>query len=74
LLFQGKRGFGEREKWGFSAAGMVLKVYSFPLENPDPQPEEIVKAMDGNLFRCSAHPRFLSAIQEAGKEMRGRKR
>ena len=55
---------------GFCTPGMILNAYSLLRENPEPKPEEIIKAMDGNLCRCGSHPRILLAIQEAGKEMR----
>jgi carbon-monoxide dehydrogenase small subunit len=49
---------------------MILNAYSLLSENPSPKKEEIIKAMDANLCRCGAHPRIVSAIQEAGREMR----
>jgi aerobic-type carbon monoxide dehydrogenase small subunit (CoxS/CutS family) len=55
---------------GFCTPGMILNAYSLLRESPEPKPEEIIKAMDGNLCRCGSHPRILLAIQEAGKEMR----
>ena len=55
---------------GFCTPGMILNAYSLLLENPLAKQEEIIKAMDGNLCRCGAHPRIILAIQEAGKEMR----
>jgi carbon-monoxide dehydrogenase small subunit len=55
---------------GFCTPGMILNAYALLMENPDPKREEIVRAMDGNLCRCGAHPRILSAIVEAGREMR----
>ncbi len=58
---------------GFCTPGMILNAYSLLLENPEPTQEAIVKSMDGNLCRCGAHPRIVLAIQEAGKEMRGKK-
>jgi aerobic-type carbon monoxide dehydrogenase small subunit (CoxS/CutS family) len=57
---------------GFCTPGMILSAYSLLMENPVPTKEEIVKALDGNLCRCGAHPRIVRAVQKAGKEM-GRK-
>lgn len=54
---------------GFCTPGMMLNAYALLRENPAPKPKEIIKAMDGNLCRCGAHPRIILAIQEAGKEM-----
>ncbi len=55
---------------GFCTPGMILNAYAFLLEKPLPNEEEIIKAMDGNLCRCGAHPRILLAVREAGQEMR----
>lgn len=59
---------------GFCTPGMILNAYALLLENSEPKQEEIIKAMDGNLCRCGAHPRILLAIQKAGQEMRRTKR
>jgi aerobic-type carbon monoxide dehydrogenase small subunit (CoxS/CutS family) len=59
---------------GFCTPGMILSAYALLLENSEPKQEEIIKAMDGNLCRCGAHPRILLAIQKAGQEMRRTKR
>ncbi len=59
---------------GFCTPGMILNAYSLLLENPEPEQQEIIRAMDGNLCRCGAHPRILLAIQEAGEELRRRKK
>ena len=35
--------------------------------NSDPTEEEIVDAMDGNLCRCAAYFKIVSAVQKAAK-------
>lgn len=55
---------------GFCTPGMILSAHALLSENPAPTFAEIVAAMDGNLCRCGAHPRIVSAIREAGRKMR----
>jgi aerobic-type carbon monoxide dehydrogenase small subunit (CoxS/CutS family) len=59
---------------GFCTPGMILSAYSLLLKNPLPTKNEIVKALDGNLCRCGAHPRIILAVQKAGREMKGMKK
>jgi carbon-monoxide dehydrogenase small subunit len=56
---------------GFCTPGMILKAYSFLSENPSPNKDEIIQAMDENLCRCGCHKRIVQAIQTAAKEMKG---
>jgi aerobic-type carbon monoxide dehydrogenase small subunit (CoxS/CutS family) len=55
---------------GFCTPGMIMKAHSLLTENPNPSRSEIIKAMEGNLCRCGAHPRILDAIENAAKEMK----
>ena len=54
---------------GFCTPGMILKVYSFLAENPQPTQDEIIVAMDDNLCRCGSHVRIVQAVQTAAKLM-----
>jgi aerobic-type carbon monoxide dehydrogenase small subunit (CoxS/CutS family) len=54
---------------GFCTPGMILTAYGLLHSNPDLSREDIVNAMDGNLCRCGAHKRIITAIQAAGQEM-----
>jgi len=56
---------------GFCTPGMILTAYGLLRSNPNPSHEEVVNAMDGNLCRCGAHKRIITAIQAAGREMQG---
>ncbi len=50
---------------GYCTSGMIMNAYALLRENPRPTREQIIAAMDGNLCRCGAHVRIISAIQEA---------
>jgi aerobic-type carbon monoxide dehydrogenase small subunit (CoxS/CutS family) len=55
---------------GFCTSGMIMKAHHLLKENVNVKKEEIVKAMDGNLCRCGAHPRIIDAIVDAAKIMK----
>jgi nicotinate dehydrogenase subunit A len=50
---------------GYCTPGMIMKAYGLLLANPRPTREEIVREMEGNLCRCGAHQRIISAIETA---------
>lgn len=54
---------------GFCTPGMILFTKSFLEENPEPQEEEIRKALSGNICRCTGYVKIIEAIQAAAKEM-----
>lgn len=48
---------------GFCTSGMLMNAYALLLENPSMTRDEIIKGMDNNLCRCSAHTRIVQAIE-----------
>ena len=58
---------------GFCTSGMILNAYGLLVEKPQPAEGEILRGMDDNLCRCGAHNRIVRAIQDAAREMRGRR-
>jgi len=56
---------------GFCTPGMILKSYSLLQKNANPGREDIIRALDQNLCRCSSYSRVVEAVQAAGAEMRG---
>jgi carbon-monoxide dehydrogenase small subunit len=40
-------------------------------ENPSPSAEEIRKALEGHLCRCTGYNKILDAVNMAAKERRG---
>jgi aerobic-type carbon monoxide dehydrogenase small subunit (CoxS/CutS family) len=59
---------------GFCTSGMILQAYSLLSENPSPSREEIIQGMNDNLCRCGAHMRIVQAIEDAAREMNGRRK
>jgi len=55
---------------GYCTPGMIMNAYGLLLNNPEPTREEVVIAMDENLCRCGVHGRIITAIQNAGKQMK----
>jgi aerobic-type carbon monoxide dehydrogenase small subunit (CoxS/CutS family) len=56
---------------GFCTPGMIMNAYGMLLRNPGPTRQEIINGMQSNLCRCGAHPRIVSAIETASKEIQG---
>ena len=52
---------------GFCTPGMLMNAYALLLENPSASREDIIKGMDNNLCRCSAHTRIVQAIESVSK-------
>ena len=54
---------------GYCQAGQIMTASALLSENPKPTDEEIRRAMNGNLCRCSTYTRINRAIRTASKEM-----
>ena len=54
---------------GFCTPGMVLTTTALLEANPDPSEEEIHKALEGNLCRCTGYNKILEAVREAARRM-----
>lgn len=55
---------------GFCTPGMILSAKALLMKNPNPTPEEIRRALDGNICRCSNYSQIILAIQQAAKQYR----
>src|SRR5579864_7606010 len=51
----------------YCTSGMIMSAVALLQKNPNPQPNEIVDFMDGNVCRCGTYPRIISAIQKAAQ-------
>jgi len=56
---------------GYCTSGMIMNACSFLNENPEPSTQEIIEGMEDNLCRCGTYNRVITAIEQAGKEMKG---
>ena len=54
----------------YCTSGMIMSAVALLQKNSNPQPNEIVDFMDGNICRCGTYPRIVSAIQKAAKATR----
>lgn len=55
---------------GFCIPGMVLSGVALLADNPDPDEEEIRRAIAGNLCRCTGYTKIVDAIRLAANRMR----
>jgi carbon-monoxide dehydrogenase small subunit len=58
---------------GFCTSGQVMAVKALLDENPRPTREEIQKAMDGHICRCTGYNMIIEAIQDASKRLQAQK-
>jgi len=54
---------------GFCTPGFLITSYAFIKRNPNPTEEEIKKAVEGNLCRCTGYKKIIEAIKLAAKKM-----
>jgi CO/xanthine dehydrogenase Mo-binding subunit/aerobic-type carbon monoxide dehydrogenase small subunit (CoxS/CutS family) len=50
---------------GYCTPGMVLAAAALLAAHPDPGDDQIVRALDGNVCRCCAYPRIMTAVRRA---------
>ena len=56
---------------GFCIPGMVLAAKALIDRNPDPAPDEIKKAIRGNICRCTGYKKIIQGITRAAAVLRG---
>lgn len=56
---------------GFCTPGMILSAKALLDDNPDPSDEEIKKAIEGNLCRCTGYTGIIKAIRAAAESSKG---
>ena len=56
---------------GYCTAGMIMAGVALLNTTPNPNSDDIVRAMNGNVCRCGAYPQIVAAIQRASREMQG---
>ena len=52
---------------GFCTPGILMSTHALLEENPQPERDEIVKAVSGNLCRCTGYQSIIDAIDAAAK-------
>jgi aerobic-type carbon monoxide dehydrogenase small subunit (CoxS/CutS family) len=57
---------------GFCSPGMIMATYGLLKENPAPTEDEIKRALEGNLCRCTGYRKIVDAVRSlAGLEIGG---
>lgn len=55
---------------GFCTPGMLITIYHFLKENPNPTEEEAQEAVSGVLCRCTGYTQVVEAVMAAAEKMR----
>ena len=58
---------------GYCTPGMLVAAKGLLDQNPNPNHEQIVEALEGNLCRCTGYKRILMAVEIAAANLRGEK-
>jgi carbon-monoxide dehydrogenase small subunit len=56
---------------GFCTPGMVISAKALLDQNPKPTRDEIKKALNNNLCRCTGYVKIVDAIEDAAQKMGG---
>ncbi len=54
---------------GFCTPGVIMSAYDLLQRNPNPSPEEIRHALEGNYCRCTGYQNIVRAVQKAAQAM-----
>ncbi len=57
---------------GFCSPGMILTATALFMEKPQPSRDEIKKAIEGNICRCTGYNKIIDAIEGAAEKIRSR--
>ena len=52
---------------GFCTSGMIMAAEGLLAENPDPTREDVVRAISGNVCRCTGYESIINAILDAAQ-------
>lgn len=50
---------------GYCTPGMIMSAVALLQERPNPNEQEIVRRMNGNVCRCGTYPRIVAAVRMA---------
>jgi len=56
---------------GYCTPGMIMSGVAWLSKNPNPNEQEIIRSMEGNICRCGTYPRIVTAIRKAAQAMKG---
>lgn len=52
---------------GYCTPGMLMSCKALLMRNPSPSEEEIIKAIEGNLCRCTGYIKIINAVKAISK-------
>ena len=52
---------------GYCTPGMIMAAASLLTDNPDPDEQQVRKALEGNLCRCTGYHNIVKAVLDAAK-------
>lgn len=55
---------------GFCTSGMIMATAGLLARNPDPTREEAVRAISGNICRCTGYEAIIDAVLDAAERVR----
>ena len=55
---------------GFCTSGMIMAAEALLAENPDPTRDDVVRAISGNVCRCTGYESIIAAILDAAARRR----
>jgi aerobic-type carbon monoxide dehydrogenase small subunit (CoxS/CutS family) len=55
---------------GYCTPGMIMNAYALLGKIAAPTPDEIMRAMEGNVCRCGTYVRIIQAIRQAAEALR----
>jgi aerobic-type carbon monoxide dehydrogenase small subunit (CoxS/CutS family) len=55
---------------GYCTSGMIMSALGLLSRDDQPSHEDIVRSMNGNICRCGAYTRILTAVEQAAKAMK----
>lgn len=56
---------------GFCTPAMLLSAKALLDRAPDPTPDQVIEALDGQLCRCTGYAKIVAAVQSAAATLRG---
>jgi aerobic-type carbon monoxide dehydrogenase small subunit (CoxS/CutS family) len=56
---------------GYCTPGMIMSAFALLTGKPEPERDEIIRFMGGNICRCGTYTRIVAAIQKAAKSIHG---
>jgi aerobic-type carbon monoxide dehydrogenase small subunit (CoxS/CutS family) len=56
---------------GYCTPGMIMSAVGLLAQVPEPTRDDINRALAGNICRCGAYARIVTAVEQAAKAMKG---